>query len=65
MAGADETDGGDKKVVEVESLVRLILWLDNDAIKVLQDHSNIWKQKMIFWFLRMIHLTNIFDVVEV
>ena len=48
MAGADEADGCNEKVVEVESLVRRVLRLDNDAIKVLQDHSNIWKQKMIF-----------------
>ena len=47
MAGADEADRCDEKVVEVESLVRRVLRLDNDAIKVLQDDSNIWKEKII------------------
>ena len=47
MAGADETDGGDKKVVEVESLVRLVLGLGYHPIKGLQDHGNIWNKKSI------------------
>ena len=47
MAGADETDGGDKEVVEVEPLVRLVLGLDYHPVKVLQDHGNIWNKKSI------------------
>ena len=47
MAGADQTDRGDEKIVEVESLVRLVLRLDYHTIKVLQDHSNIWNKKSI------------------
>ena len=47
MAGADETDGGDKEVVEVEPLVRLVLGLDYHPVKVLQDHGNIWEKKII------------------
>ena len=47
MAGADEAYGGDKQVVEVESLVRLVLGLDYHTVKVLQDHGNIWEKKSI------------------
>ena len=47
MAGADETDGGEKKVVEVESMVRLVLRLDYHPVKVLQDHGNIWEKERI------------------
>lgn len=47
MAGADQTDRGDEKIVEVESLVRLVLRLDYYPIKVLQDHGNIWEKKII------------------
>ena len=47
MAGADQTDRGDEKVVEVEPLVRLVLGLDYYPIKVLQDHGNIWEKKII------------------
>ena len=47
MAGADQTDRGDEKIVEVESLVRLVLRLDYYPIKVLQDHGNIWNKKSI------------------
>ena len=47
MAGADQTDRGDEKIVEVEPLVRLVLRLDYHPIKVLQDHGNIWNKKSI------------------
>ena len=47
MAGADQTDRGDEKVVEVEPLVRLVLRLDYHTVKVLQDHGNIWNKKSI------------------
>ena len=54
MAGADETDGGDKQVVEVESLIGLILTLYYHSVKVLQDHGNIWEKKSI----SLIFITN-------
>ena len=41
MAGADETDGGDKEVLEVEPMVGFVSRLDHNTIKMIQNHSNI------------------------
>ena len=45
MAGADETDGGDKEILEVEPMVGFVSRLNHHTIKMIQDHSNIWHNK--------------------
>ena len=72
MAGADQAHRCHKEILEVEAMVCLVGRLNHHAIKVIQDHGDVWNRNSypLTYELGKLSktgtfLTYVFDVVKV